>query len=103
MSTPNGTLTGPVFVSGVVVKDDVRPTQAALNEVWDRLGILTTTIDQLSNRLKPALCPAPIGEGCCTEVAVPTVSPLTVEIQRIGDFVASAEGRLAELIGCLDL
>lgn len=46
MHTPNGTVTSGIAacVNGMVVKDEVRPTQAALDAVWDRMGELTVTI-----------------------------------------------------------
>lgn len=105
MHTPNGTVAGGTAAcgNGMVVKDEVRPTQAALDAVWDRLGELTVTIDHLSNRLEPAISPAPVGGNCGADAEAPIVSPLTVNIQRIGYSVANAEARLSALINRLDL
>ena len=103
MSTPNGTLTGPAFVSGVVVKDEVRPTQAALDAAWGHIEQLNLTIEHLSERLKPATCPVPIEDGCAGVSPVPIVSPLTESVQRIGYAVENARCRLAFLIRSLDL
>jgi len=96
MSTPNGTLTGPAFVSGVVVKDEVRPTQAALDAAWGH-------IEQLNLTIEPATCPVPIEDGCAGVSPVPIVSPLTESVQRIGYAVENARCRLAVLIRSLDL
>lgn len=96
-------MNGQGGTTAVAVKEEVRPTQAALDAVWDHLGELNSTIDHLSNRLEPAISPAPVGGNCGAEVDEPIVSPLTVNIQRIGYSIESAKARLASLISQLDL
>lgn len=94
MNTPNGT---------VAVKNEVPPTQAALNAAWDRLGELTVVIDNLSQRLEPAISPAPTCDDRKCGAEVPAASPLTENIQRIGYSIESSKARLVALTHRLDL
>ncbi|NBD82468.1 MULTISPECIES: hypothetical protein [Citrobacter] len=80
------------------------PTQNALNTAWDNIAQLNSAIDQLSKRLEPVISPAPTAEDRCQEeTKTLIVSPLTVNIQRLGNSVSYARIRLAEITRRLEL
>jgi molybdopterin-biosynthesis enzyme MoeA-like protein len=80
------------------------PTQNALNTAWDNIAQLNSAIDQLSKRLEPVISSGPTAEDGCQEEAKTLIgSPLTVNIQRIGNSVANARIRLAEITARLEL
>jgi hypothetical protein len=107
MNGTSGTLTSGALATewaGRCTAAEESPTQNALNTAWDNIAQLNSAIDQLSKRLEPVISPVPTGkDGCQEETKTLIGSPLAVNIQRIGNSVANARIRLAEITARLEL
>lgn len=109
MNGTSGTLTSGALATEwagrcTTAEAEESPTQNALNTAWNNLAQLNSAIDQLSKRLEPITSPAPnVGESYPEETKAPIASPLTENIQRIGNSVANARVRLTEITRRLDL
>lgn len=79
------------------------PVLMGLNCRIGDLKELHEAIGELERRLGPVMCPEPPSSGSGAIQAMPTRSEVTEQIERIGEGIIRATGRLKSLLGRLDI